>query len=85
MTAPSLKEKKEKNVHVVAEFLPSEKPPSSDAQSAVQTPPISSAGAFKRAVGTMVRWITIGVMAAVTIAWIVMLAWLSFSLVKWFI
>jgi hypothetical protein len=81
MTAPSLKEKKEKNVHVVAEFLPSEKPPSSDAQSAVQTPPISSAGAFKRAVGTMVRWITIGVMAVVTLAWIAMLIWLLASLV----
>jgi predicted lipid-binding transport protein (Tim44 family) len=79
MTAPSLKEK---NVHVDAEFLPSEKPPTSDAQSAVQAPPISSAGAFKRAVGTMVRWITIGVMAVVTLAWIAMLVWLLASLVR---
>jgi hypothetical protein len=79
MTAPSLKEK---NVHVDAEFLPSEKPPTSDAQSAVQTPPISSAGAFKRAVGTMVRWITIGAMAIVTVAWIAMLVWLLVLLVR---
>ena len=80
MTAPSLKDKK--NVHADAEFTPSEERLSSDAQPAVQTPPISSAGAFKRAVGTMVRWITMGVMVVVTVAWIAILAWL---LVKWFI
>jgi hypothetical protein len=83
MTAQSLKEKK--NVRVDDEFSRSEKRPSSDVQPAVQTPPNSSTGPFKRAVGTLVRWITIGAMAVVTIAWIVTLAWLSVSLVKWFI
>jgi hypothetical protein len=33
----------------------------------------------------MVRWITMGAMAVVTIAWIAVLAWLAVSLVKWFI
>ena len=78
MTAPSITSK---NINPDAKLSPSEKRPSSDAQPAVQTPPISSAGAFKRAVGTMVRWITIGAMAVVTLAWIAMLIWLLVSLV----
>jgi predicted lipid-binding transport protein (Tim44 family) len=82
MTAPSITSK---NINPDAKYSPSEKPPSSEAQPAVQTPPISSAGAFKRAIGTMVRWITMGAMVVVTLAWIAMLAWLSVSLVNWFI
>ena len=82
MTAPSFKEKK---VHFDAKFSPSEKRPSADSQTAVPTRPVSSAGAFRRAVGTMVRWITMGAMVVVTIAWIAMLAWLSVSLVEWFL
>ena len=78
MTAPSIKQK---NVHVDAEFPPSEEQPSSDAQAAVQTPPKSSAGALKRVVGTMVRWTTIGAMVFVTLAWIAMLLWLTFALI----
>jgi len=78
MTAPSITSK---NIHPDAEISPSEKRPSSDAEPAVQTPPISSAGAFKRAVGTMVRWITMGAMAVVTLAWIGVLIWLLASLV----
>ena len=78
MTAPSIKQK---NVHIDAEFPPSEEQPSSDAQTAVQTPPKSSADVLKRVVGTMVRWTTIGAMVLVTLAWIAMLLWLTIALI----
>jgi len=79
MTAPSITSK---NIHPDAKCSPREKRLSSDAQPAAQTPPISSAGAFKRAVGTMVRGIIIGATVVITLAWIAMLVWLTISLVR---
>ena len=78
MTARSITSK---NINADAKLSPSEKQPSSDAQPALQTPPISPARAFRRAVGVMLRWITIGAMTLVTLAWIATLFWLLVFLV----
>jgi hypothetical protein len=78
MTAPSSRS----NIRPDAKFSPSEKRLSSDAQSAVQTPPISSAGVFRRVVGTMMRGVIIGAMVVITLAWIAILVWLAILLVR---